>query len=57
MKRNVKNAICVVLIILSCVMVFITINYAKNNVKESNNFSNNPPEMPSGGNGPEQGGK
>ena len=46
MKRNVKNAICVVLIILSCVMVFLTMNYAKNNVKESNNFSNNPPEMP-----------
>lgn len=57
MKRNVKNAICVVLIILSCVMVFLTINYAKNNVKESNNFSNNPPEMPSGGNGPDQGGE
>lgn len=57
MKRNVKNAICVVLIILSCVMVFLTMNYAKNNVKESNNFSNNPPEMPSGGNGPDQGGE
>ena len=57
MKRNVKNAICVVLIILSCVMVFLTMNYAKNNVKESNNFSNNPPEMPSGGNGPGQGGE
>lgn len=57
MKRNVKNAICVVLIILSCVMVFLTMNYAKNNVKGSNNFSNNPPEMPSGGNGPGQGGE
>ncbi len=57
MKRNVKNAICVVLIILSCVMVFLTMNYAKNNVKESNNFSNNPPEMQSGGNGPDQGGE
>lgn len=57
MKRNVKNAICVVLIILSCVMVFLTMNYAKNNVKGSNNFSNNPPEMPSGGNGPDQGGE
>lgn len=57
MKRNVKNAICVVLIILSCVMVFLTMNYAKNNVKGSNNFSNNPPEMPSGGNGPGQSGE
>mgnify|MGYP001063981298 CR=1 FL=1 len=38
-------------------MVFLTMNYAKNNVKESNNFSNNPPEMPSGGNGPDQGGE
>ena len=57
MKRNVKNAICVVLIILSCVMVFLTMNYAKNNVKGSNNFSNNPPEMPSGGNGQDQGGE
>lgn len=38
-------------------MVFLTMNYAKNNVKESNNFSNNPPEMPSGGNDPDQGGK
>ena len=57
MKKNVKNAIFVVLIILSCVMVFLTMNYAKNNVKGSNNFSNNPPEMPSGGNGPDQGGE
>ena len=57
MKKNVKNAICVVLIILSCVMAFLTMNYAKNNVKGSNNFSNNPPEMPSGGNGSDQGGE
>ena len=57
MKRNVKNAICVVLIILSCVMVFLTMNYAKNNVKANDNFSGTPPEMPSGGNGPGQGGE
>ena len=57
MKRNVKNAICVVLIILSCVMVFLTMNYAKNNVKANDNFSGTPPEMPSGENGPGQGGE
>lgn len=45
MKRNVKNAICVVLIILSCVMVFLTMNYAKNNVKANDNFSGTPPDM------------
>lgn len=57
MKRNVKNAICVVLIILSCVMVFLTMNYAKNNVKANDNFSGTPQEIPSGGNGPGQGGE
>lgn len=57
MKRNVKNAICVVLIILSCVMVFLTMNYAKNNVKANDNFSGTPQEIPSVGNGPGQGGE
>ena len=55
MKRNIKNAISIILIILLCGAMFFTVTYAKNNRTQNkkNEMSQNggtPPEMPSGNN-------
>ena len=55
MKRSIKNAISIVLIILLCGAMFFTVSYAKNNSTQNNKgeMSQNggtPPDMPSGNN-------
>ena len=56
MKRSIKNIICFTLIILMGIMMYLTMNYAKNHITVNNNFPNNmmgensnemgePPEM------------
>lgn len=55
MKRSIKNAISIILIILLCGAMFFTVSYAKNNSTQNNKgeMSQNggtPPEMPSGNN-------
>ena len=55
LKRNIKNAISIILIILLCGAMFFTVTYAKNNRTQNkkNEMSQNggtPPEMPSGNN-------
>ena len=57
MKRNTKNIICIIIIVLMCGVDFLTINYAKNNITSINNdrpeqgnqeFNNmTPPDKPS----------
>lgn len=37
MKRNTKNIICIIIIVLMCGVDFLTINYAKNNITSINN--------------------
>ena len=55
MKRSIKNAISIILIILLCGAMFFTVSYAENNSTQNNKggMSQNggtPPEMPSGNN-------
>ena len=55
MKRSIKNAISIILIILLCSVMFLTISYAKNDNTQNNKgeMSQNggtPPEKPSGDN-------
>ena len=55
MKRSIKNAISIILIILLCGAMFFTVTYAKNNSMQNNKdeMSQNggiPPDMPSGNN-------
>ncbi len=55
MKRSIKNAISIILIILLCGAMFFTVSYAKNNSTQNNKdgMSQNggtPPDMPSGNN-------
>lgn len=37
MKKNIKNIICIIIIVLMCGVDFLTINYAKNNITSINN--------------------
>ena len=37
MKRNTKNIICIIIIVLMCGVDFLTINYAQNNITSINN--------------------
>lgn len=41
MKRKIKNIIMIVLVGITCCMLFFTMNYAKNNLKSSNLNQNN----------------
>ena len=55
MKRSIKNAISIILVILLCGAMFFTVSYAKNNSTQNNKdgMSQNggtPPEKPSGDN-------
>ena len=55
LKRSIKNAISIILIILLCGAMFFTVSYAKNNSTQNNKdgMSQNggtPPDMPSGNN-------
>lgn len=48
MKRNTKNIIMILIVLLSVGTIYLTMNYAKNNIKTVNNQSNNnmsPPSM------------
>ena len=53
MKRNLKNIICIIIIVLMCGINFLTINYAKNNITSVNNVEQNnnmePPEKNNNG--------
>ena len=53
MKRNLKNIICIIIIVLMCGINFLTINYAKNNITSVNNVEPNnnmePPEKNNNG--------
>ena len=58
MKRNIKNIICIVLILIISFCMFLTMNSAKKNITSSNsNMPNmnepggNPPSMPNNSNG------
>lgn len=55
MKKSTKNIICILILILMVGCTYITMNYAKNNIKSANSFENmngNPPSMPNGGSEP-----
>ena len=58
MKRNIKNIICIVLILIISFCIFLTMNSAKKNITSSNNNmpnmnepGGNPPSMPNNSNG------
>lgn len=54
MNKKLKNIIMIIIMISMCVLMFLTMNYAKNNLKSTNDNSpmNNTLEKPDG-NGPE----
>ena len=54
MKRSTKNIICILILILMIGCTYITMNYAKNNIKSNDleNMNGNPPSMPNGGSEP-----